>query len=60
VNATPPKRARLRLESDLYEQLRNRVLRRDNWRCQSCGTVSNLEVHHKCYAANQEMIPSRT
>jgi 5-methylcytosine-specific restriction endonuclease McrA len=23
------------------------VLRRDGWRCQSCGTMSNLEVHHK-------------
>jgi 5-methylcytosine-specific restriction endonuclease McrA len=23
------------------------VLRRDGWRCQACGTMSNLEVHHK-------------
>ncbi len=23
------------------------VLRRDGGRCQSCGTMSNLEVHHK-------------
>jgi 5-methylcytosine-specific restriction endonuclease McrA len=30
-----------------YESLRQQVLRRDGWRCQSCGTVSNLEVHHK-------------
>ena len=22
-------------------------IRRDGWRCQSCGTMSNLEVHHK-------------
>jgi 5-methylcytosine-specific restriction endonuclease McrA len=42
-----PKRARLRLDPKIYEQLRNEVVRRDNWRCQSCGTTSNLEVHHK-------------
>ena len=41
------KLTRLRLDPDLYEQLRNQVLRRDGWRCQSCGTMSNLEVHHK-------------
>ncbi len=42
-----PKQPRLRLDSELYEQLRNEVLRRDGWRCQSCGAISNLEVHHK-------------
>ncbi len=41
-----PKRAHLRLDSDLYDGLRIQVLRRDNWRCQSCGKMSNLEVHH--------------
>jgi len=25
----------------------NEVLRRDSWRCQSCGSMSNLEVHHR-------------
>jgi 5-methylcytosine-specific restriction endonuclease McrA len=47
VNRIRPKHARLRLEPDLYGQLRNQVLHRDGWRCQSCGTRSNLEVHHK-------------
>jgi 5-methylcytosine-specific restriction endonuclease McrA len=42
-----PKRPRLPLDPELYEQLRNQVLGRDGWRCQSCGTMSNLEVHHK-------------
>jgi 5-methylcytosine-specific restriction endonuclease McrA len=42
-----PKQPRLRLDPEPYEQLRNQVLRRDSWRCQSCGTRSNLEVHHK-------------
>ena len=30
-----------------YERLRYPILHRDGWRCQSCGTMSNLEVHHK-------------
>jgi 5-methylcytosine-specific restriction endonuclease McrA len=38
---------RLRLDQESYEALRRRVLRRDGWRCQSCGTMANLEVHHK-------------
>jgi len=41
-----PKRPRLRLDPGLYEELRQQVLRRDGWRCQACGTMSNLEVHH--------------
>ena len=36
-----------RLDPESYERLRQQVLRRDGWRCQSCGTMSNLEVHHK-------------
>ncbi len=42
-----PKRARLRLDPGQYGTLRNQVLRRDGWKCQSCGTMSNLEVHHR-------------
>ena len=42
-----PKERRQRLDSELYEQLREQVLRRDGWRCQCCGTRSNLEVHHR-------------
>jgi ATP-dependent DNA helicase RecQ len=40
---TPP----FRLDPLSYERLRHQVLCRDGWRCQSCGTMSNLEVHHK-------------
>jgi len=42
-----PKRPRLQLDSQAYEILRQQILRRDAWRCQSCGTMLNLEVHHK-------------
>jgi 5-methylcytosine-specific restriction endonuclease McrA len=47
VNGVRPKQPRLRLDLELYEQLRREVLRRDGWRCQSCGARSSLEVHHK-------------
>jgi len=47
MNAVGPKRPRLRLDPEPYEELRYEVLRRDGWRCQACGTMSNLEVHHK-------------
>lgn len=42
----------LRLESASYEVLRQQVLRRDGWRCQVCGSMSNLEVHHKRFRSH--------
>jgi ATP-dependent DNA helicase RecQ len=42
-----PKAAPERLDPLSYERLRQQILRRDGWRCQSCGTMSNLEVHHR-------------
>jgi 5-methylcytosine-specific restriction endonuclease McrA len=42
-----PKAASSRLDPLSYENLRQQILRRDGWRCQSCGTMSNLEVHHR-------------
>jgi 5-methylcytosine-specific restriction endonuclease McrA len=41
-----PKAAPLRLDPLSYERLRQQILRRDGWRCQFCGTMSNLELHH--------------
>jgi 5-methylcytosine-specific restriction endonuclease McrA len=49
VNPTRPELGRLRLDPMLYETLRQQVLRRDGWRCQSCGTMSNLEIHHEIF-----------
>jgi 5-methylcytosine-specific restriction endonuclease McrA len=37
----------LRLDEGGYRELRNAVLRRDAWRCQGCGSMTNLEVHHQ-------------
>jgi len=47
MNQVRPKRTPVRLDPKPYEQLRNQVLRRDGWRCQLCGAMSNLEVHHQ-------------
>ena len=42
-----PKTACVRLDPLSYESLHQQIVRRDGWRCQSCGTMSNLEVHHR-------------
>ncbi len=36
----------IRLEGPGYQELRSRVLRRGGWRCQVCGSMTNLEIHH--------------
>ena len=46
VSSFRSKLTRLRLAPASYETLRQQILRRDGWRCQACGTMSNLEVHH--------------
>ena len=47
MNTVRPKHPRLRLPPQSYEQLCREVLQRDGWRCQSCGSLSNLQIHHK-------------
>ena len=49
VRPDPP---RFRLDLTSYERLRQQVLRRYSWRCQSCGTMLNLEVHHKMFRSH--------
>ena len=41
-----PKQPRIQLDTDAYEELYQQVLRRDGWRCQACGSRTNLQVHH--------------
>jgi len=48
-----PKHPRLRLERRSYQELCRRVLKRDNWRCQVCGSSQNLQVHHKQLRSQQ-------
>jgi 5-methylcytosine-specific restriction endonuclease McrA len=43
---------RLRLDPESYEALRQQMLRRDGWQCQLCGTMANLEVHHKQFRSH--------
>jgi 5-methylcytosine-specific restriction endonuclease McrA len=47
MNGSDTRVKRVQLDPVSYERLRLQVLRRDAWRCQSCGGMSNLEVHHK-------------
>jgi len=52
MNPIGPKPDRLRLDPVSYDTLRQQVLLRDGWRCQWCGTMSNLEVHHKQFRSH--------
>ena len=47
-----PKVVPTRLDPLSYESRRQQILHRDGWRCQSCGTMSNLEVHHKRFRSH--------
>ncbi len=47
-----PKQVPNRLEQQDYQKLRKQVLRRDGWRCQLCGSNTNLEVHHKQFRSH--------
>jgi 5-methylcytosine-specific restriction protein A len=40
------KKPRLKLGPEDYSALRRRVLERDGWRCQLCGSFADLQVHH--------------
>ena len=40
------KTPRLRLDSTSYRELHRQVLGRDGWRCQACGSMQQLQVHH--------------
>jgi 5-methylcytosine-specific restriction endonuclease McrA len=42
----PAKSPRLRLDADAYRELHRRILERDGWRCQACGSMQHLQVHH--------------
>jgi 5-methylcytosine-specific restriction endonuclease McrA len=42
----PAKNSRLKLDSESYRELHRRVLERDGWRCQVCGSMQHLQVHH--------------
>jgi len=41
------RKPRRKLDSERYRALRKQVVERDGWRCQWCGSLRNLEVHHR-------------
>jgi 5-methylcytosine-specific restriction endonuclease McrA len=53
MNRLQPKRPRLQLDPELYKRLCQRVMKRDGWRCQVCGSRQNLQVHHKQLRSQQ-------
>lgn len=52
MNSISQKTPTLRLDPESYEALRQQILRRDGWRCQLCGAMSNLEVHHQQFRSH--------
>jgi len=41
------KTPRVRLDLGSYRELHRQVLERDHWRCQACGSMQHLQVHHQ-------------
>jgi 5-methylcytosine-specific restriction enzyme A len=44
---------RIKLGPRIYRRLLKRVLARDGWRCQKCGSLENLQAHHKVHRSLQ-------
>ena len=44
---------RIKLGKQVYRRLMKRVLERDGWRCGKCGSLKNLQVHHKIRRSHQ-------
>jgi len=44
---------RIKLGKQVYRRLMKRVLERDGWRCHKCGSLENLQVHHKIRRSQQ-------
>jgi len=40
------RKPRRNLDSETYRALCKQALERDGWRCQLCGALRNLQVHH--------------
>ena len=44
---------RIKLGPRIYKRLMKKVLERDNWQCQRCGSLENLQIHHKIKRSQQ-------
>jgi len=38
--------------NNIPEHVRLRVLHRDGWRCQICGSMQNIQVHHQVFRSH--------
>jgi 5-methylcytosine-specific restriction endonuclease McrA len=45
-SSIPLKMIRIQKSPKEYVRLREAILERDDWRCQICGCLKNLDVHH--------------
>jgi len=52
MNQFLQKQMPIRVGTRDYGDLRERILRRDGWRCQFCGTMASLEVHHQQFRSH--------
>jgi 5-methylcytosine-specific restriction endonuclease McrA len=52
MNKIRAKAPRLRLDPESYGELRRQVLERDGWRCQMCGSMLHLQVHHQTFRSH--------
>jgi len=43
----------VRLDAKAYGEICKEILERDGWRCQSCGSLSAVEVHHQRFRSHQ-------
>lgn len=46
------KSSRVRLLPEAYRDLHLEILERDSWRCQICGSMQQLQVHHLQYRSH--------
>jgi 5-methylcytosine-specific restriction endonuclease McrA len=44
---------RIKLGEQIYRRVMRRVLERDGWRCQKCGSLESLQVHHRVKRSQQ-------
>ena len=44
---------RIKLGKQVYRRLMKKVVERDGWRCQRCGSLENLQIHHKIKRSQQ-------
>jgi 5-methylcytosine-specific restriction endonuclease McrA len=44
---------RIKLGKQVYRRLTKKVLERDGWRCRKCGSLKDLQVHHRIRRSQQ-------